>query len=44
MPRNITKTQSRNVQLRTPWGKVPDAEFARMGFTRAQLCSVQAGT
>ena len=41
MPRNITRTQARNMRLRAFWESVPDAEFARLGFTRAQLFSFQ---
>ncbi len=43
MPRNTTKTQSRNAQLRALWSRMPDAEFERLGFTRAQLFSLQNG-
>ena len=43
MPRNFTKTQSRNAQLQDHWDKIPDAEFERLGFTRTQLCTLQAG-
>lgn len=43
MPRNTTKTQSRNAQLRALWSTMPDAEFERQGFTRAQLFSLQDG-
>ena len=43
MPRNITKTQSRNAQLHALWATMPDAEFERLGFTRAQLFSLQDG-
>jgi hypothetical protein len=43
MPRNITKTQSRNAQLRALWANMPDAEFERLGFTRAQLFCLQDG-
>ena len=41
MPRNITRTQARNMRLRALWASVPDPEFARLGFTRAQLFSLQ---
>ena len=43
MPRNITRTQSRNARLRALWASVPDPEFARLGFTRAQLFALQDG-
>ena len=44
MPRNITKTQSRNAQLRALWAKIPDAEFEPLGHAPARLFSMQAGT
>ena len=44
MPRNITKTQSRNAQLRVLWANMPDAEFEPLGHARARLFSMQAGT
>ena len=43
MPRNITKTQSRNAQLHALWATLPDAEFERLGCTRAQLIALQDG-
>ena len=44
MPRNITKTQSRNAQLRVLWANMPDAEFEPLGHARARLFSMQTGT
>ena len=44
MPRNITKTQSRNAQLRLLWASMPDTEFERLGHAPARLFSMQAGT
>ena len=44
MPRNSTKTQSRNAQLRALWAKIPDAEFEPLGHAPARLFSMQAGT
>ena len=41
MPRNSTKTQSRNAQLRVLWANMPDAEFERLGFTRERLLALQ---
>ena len=43
MPRNITKTQSRNAQLHALWATMPDAEFVQMGFTRERLLALQDG-
>ena len=41
MPRNITKTQSRNAQLHAHWAELPDAEFERLGITRERLLALQ---
>jgi hypothetical protein len=43
MPRNITKTQSRNARLRAKWAEMPDSEFDRLGFTRERLLALQDG-
>ena len=44
MPRNITKTQSRNAQLRLLWANMPDAEFEPLGHAPARIFPMQAGT